>query len=171
MRFSFQASLGCIALLLFGGSSSPAAELNRPAPNFTLSNTHHQRRSLSSYKGDVLLINFWASWCAPCQIELPELHRLAAENSHKKLRVLAINIDRDRSAADHLLTKLGLQNAAFKVLWDTDSKVVRTYDIETLPASFIVDRHGVIRFIHAGFHAGDPATWRKEINELLTPPS
>jgi thiol-disulfide isomerase/thioredoxin len=142
------------------------AALNRPAPPFVLNNFHRQSRALSEYRGKVVFINFWASWCAPCQIELPELNRLATEH-RGRLKVLAINVDHDRSAARQLLVKLGLAHANFEALWDARSKVVRAYNIDAMPSSFIVDPRGVIRFNHSGFHPRDPGVWRQEINTLL----
>jgi thiol-disulfide isomerase/thioredoxin len=144
-----------------------AAVLNSPAPKFVLINSNQQRRTLASFKGKVVFINFWASWCAPCQVELPELKRLASEYSGKKLRVLAINVDTDRRAARRLLSNLGLTVSPLEILWDTKSKAVSAYNIETMPSSYILDPQGVIRFAHSGFHPHDPETWRSEVNQLL----
>jgi thiol-disulfide isomerase/thioredoxin len=143
-----------------------AAKLNQPAPKFSLPNARKQIRSLSGYRGKVVFINFWASWCAPCQEELPELSRLAADYRGKKVVIVAINVDQDRNAAKKLIAKLGLTTSPIDILWDTKSKVVSVYDIETMPSSFILDARGVIRFTHSGFHSQDPVLWRKEIESL-----
>jgi thiol-disulfide isomerase/thioredoxin len=131
-----------------------------------LINTHEQRRTLNDFKGKVLFVNFWASWCAPCQMELPELNQLAKDYKGKKVKVFAINVDKERSDARKLLAKLGLKAAEFEVLWDTRAKAVSAYDIEVMPSSFIIDSRGIIRFVHSGFHSTDPDAWRKEIDSL-----
>jgi len=122
---------------------------------------------LAKYKGQVVFVNFWASWCAPCLVELPELNRLAAHYKGRKVKVLAINVDADRAAARRTLARLKLSKASFEVLWDTKSKTITAYDPPTMPSSYLVDRQGRIRYLHPGFQAGDPATWRQEIDSLL----
>ena len=144
-----------------------AAALNEAAPQFSLVNSQGQTRKLSDYRGKVVLINFWASWCAPCQEELPELDRLEARYKGKKVRVLAINVDPRRTPAKKLLAKLGLRSSHLEILWDSKSRVVGAYNIETMPSSFILDLHGVIRYVHSGFHTQDPGLWRQEIDSLL----
>jgi len=154
-------------VIFFASLFLQAASLNAPAPPFALLNSHQQRRTLSSYKGQVVFINFWASWCAPCQVELPELNRLAGDYSGKKVHVLAINVDTDRKAARDALARLGLTRAGLEILWDNPSKVVSAYRIEAMPSSFILDPNGVVRFSHSGYHSHDPDSWRTEINQLL----
>jgi thiol-disulfide isomerase/thioredoxin len=158
---------GCLAVLLLSVALSYGAELNTPAPTFALTNSHRQKRALSDYKGKVVFINFWASWCGPCQEELPLLNRLAGDYPGKKVRVLAINVDADRQAAVTALKRLGLSHASLEILWDLKSKVVSAYNIETMPSSFVLDQHGVIRFVHIGFRSQDPEKWRQEINLLI----
>ncbi len=156
-----------LTALVFADSFLHAAALNSSAPKLTLMNSHQQRRALSDYKGKVVFINFWASWCAPCQEELPLLNQLGGDYRGRKVQVLAINVDEDRKAAKRTLQKLGLTNSHLEILWDSKSKVVSTYNIETMPSSFILDQQGIIRFTHAGFHPHDPETWHQEIDSLL----
>jgi peroxiredoxin len=156
-------SLG-LALLLLAGPLQ-AASLNDRAPDFKLPTFQETSRSLSQYRGKVVLINFWASWCAPCQIELPELDRLAAAYPASRFRVVAINVDEHRKTARETLARLKL--AHIDLLWDARSRIVNAYDIETMPTSFIVDPGGTIRAIHQGFHPTDPQRWRNEVNALL----
>jgi len=144
-----------------------SAALNQPAPSFALVDLQQHQRSLSSYRGKVLLINFWASWCGPCQQELPALSRLGSEYQDKKVRILAINVDENWSEAQKLLTRLGISTSRLEILRDSKSKVVSAYQIEAMPSSFIIDAQGIIRFSHSGFHAQDPGTWRQELDTLL----
>ena len=144
-----------------------AATVNVPAPEFTLLNAQGAKRTLSNYKGKVVFINFWASWCAPCQIELPQLNQLATDEGGKNVSVIAINVDQEQFKAGTLLTKLGLESPEMEILWDSESKAVAAYDAETMPTSFIVDAKGIVRYIHTGFDNHAPAQWRKEIDDLL----
>jgi peroxiredoxin len=158
------------AILLLAGSLPmlAAARVNAPAPGFKLPDSRGVRRTLADYKGKVVLINFWASWCAPCRAELGELDRLAREFAHKPVKVLTINVDKEKKLGKGLLVLLELDRpGGFDVLWDTRSKAVSAYNIETMPSSFIVDKRGVIRFTHSGFRPEDPAAWRREIASLL----
>jgi cytochrome c biogenesis protein CcmG/thiol:disulfide interchange protein DsbE len=160
-----------IAALLLGLALTlaQAAGLNEKAPAFTLFDLRHQKHSLAEYKGKVVFINFWASWCAPCKIELPNLERLAAGYKGKPVQIIAINVDRERPEAQKLIHRMGLGNASMPIFWDTEGKIVAAYNIDGMPASFILDARGIIRFTHVGFHAQDPARWRQEINQLLNP--
>jgi thiol-disulfide isomerase/thioredoxin len=163
LRLRGMTMVGCILV----ASLLRAATLNAPAPSFALKDSRKQVRTLASYKGNVVFIDFWASWCATCQLELPELDRLAAEYKGKKLQVVAINVDTDRHAAKELLKKLRLSAPHFEILWDPQSKVVSTYNIEAMPTSFILDQKKVIRFAHVSYHEHDPNTWRNEIDSLI----
>ena len=154
-------------VLLFVSGVVWAVKLNSLAPEFKLMSTRHTMRSLKDYKGKVVLINFWASWCGPCKVELPELSRLAAEYDRKPVRVIAINVDEDRQAAQELLAQLKGGTSKMDILLDRRSTVVKSYDIEAMPSSFIVDQRGIIRYIHVGFRPSDTDLWRREINDLL----
>ena len=154
------------ALAFLAGFAQATAAVNSPAPAFTLPNTNHQARTLKTYKGRVVVIDFWASWCAGCRLELPELDRLAGAYP-QSVRVVAINVDTDRNAAEKLLAQLHISPARVETLWDRHSKAVSAYDIASMPSSFILDQHGVIRFAHTAYRAGDPLQWRREINSLL----
>ncbi len=160
-------TFGVMSIVIFAASLLSAAALNNPAPKFALPNSQKQIRTLSGYKGKVVFVNFWASWCAPCQEELPELNRLAGDYRGKKVIVVAINVDQDRNAAKKLMAKLGLTTSHMEILWDAKSKVVSAYNIDAMPSSFVLDPRGVIRFSHSGFHPQDPARWREEIKSLL----
>ena len=155
-------------LLLIGITLAQAATLNKPAPGFVLPDSHHHKKTLTGYKGQILFINFWASWCGPCREELPELNRLATEYKNKNVQILVINVDENRESGTELLATLGLQRSDFKVLWDSRSKVVTAYDIEAMPSSYIIDKNGIIRFSHVGYRRGDNLSWRKEIDRLIS---
>jgi thiol-disulfide isomerase/thioredoxin len=148
-------------------SESRAAWINDKAPGFSLSDFAGKPMSLGSLKGRIVFINFWASWCGPCKKETPELDKLAGQYSQSEVTVLAVNIDKTRENAEGFLDRLGLLHAYhFTVLLDPESSVVQDYGARAMPTSFIVDREGLIRFVHLGFNEGDPLNWRREIDSL-----
>lgn len=141
--------------------------LGRAAPAFTLKDAQGQTCSLVQYRGQVVFINFWASWCAPCQVELPELNRLARDYRDRPVAVLAVNVDEDAQAAKAVLKRLSLHRPGFRRLRDQNSRVAARYNLESMPSSFIVDAAGIVRYTHTGFRPSDPGVWRTEIESLL----
>ncbi|MGZ5515796.1 MAG: TlpA disulfide reductase family protein [Candidatus Aminicenantales bacterium] len=138
------------------------------APDFTLRDLSGQSRTLSSsYQGQVVLINFWATWCVPCVKELPHLQDLQDRYGAKGLQVLAISTDGpDRLAAVSSL--IGRYGYTLPVLLDSRSEVVALFDPQlVLPFTVILDRSGRIRFAHQGYSPGDEGLFEKEIGPLL----
>lgn len=99
--------------------------------------------------GKVVLVDFWASWCAPCKMSFPAFARLSSELAAKGLIILAVSVDHDQDADASFVRSF---NPPFFVAWDRDQQFVRSIQIPTMPTSFLVDRTGKVRFIHPGFH-------------------
>ena len=118
----------------------------------------------TALEGKVGLINFWATWCAPCQRELPELSRMYAELSPKGFEVIAVNVDRERAPVDRFLNRLKLP---FLVLLDPDSRIVGQYEVMAMPTSVLVDRSGRIVEHHTGFNEEWFAALREKVEKLL----
>ncbi|MCE9615140.1 MAG: TlpA family protein disulfide reductase [Lentisphaerae bacterium] len=123
--------------------------------------------SLPALKGKVVLVDFWASWCAPCKKSFPELDQLSRDYASRGLVVLAISVDESAEAMAAFLDK---HPVSFAVVRDAQQKIVGAAGVESMPSSFIVDRAGTIRFVHSGFHGADTvARYRQEIDALLAP--
>ncbi len=154
-----------LVLALLCGSSLAWAKVQKGqrAPGFSLTTLKGEKLSLSSLAGQVVLIDFWAQWCEPCKHELPELDKLQKEYAQKGVRILAINIDKQRDNADKLVRMLGL---SIDVPLDPAGSVAATYDLPKMPTSYLVDKKGVVRFVHEGFENGDVARFKKELDEL-----
>jgi len=167
-----QLALVALAALFIGSGAIPqsparAAWINDKAPDFSLADAAGRTVSFGSLKGRVVFINFWASWCTPCKKETPELDKLAGRYPESEVTVLAVNIDKKRENAEDFLGRLGLlRNYHFTILLDPESSVVQTYGARAMPTSFVVDREGMIRFVHLGFNEGDPLNWMREIDAL-----
>ncbi|TAN59911.1 TlpA family protein disulfide reductase [bacterium] len=156
-----------ILALAVGFSESWAARLNEKAPAFALPGIDDRPVSLADFKGNVVFINFWASWCGPCKQELPEINKLMEKYKDTNAVCLAINIDKKKAHAIDFLAKLPKVSRKLLPLLDTDSKVIPVYGAAAMPTSFILDKEGVVRYIHYGFNEHDPAKWADEINTLL----
>jgi peroxiredoxin len=131
-----------------------------PAPDFTLHSVAGSNLRLKEQRGQVILLNFWATWCGPCREEMPHLNRL-----YEKYRASGfLLLDDDAGHAASASSKLGLQ---FPILLDTDKKVSKLYQLGTMPSTVLIDRDGKVRYIHLGYKGGYEETYDKQIRELL----
>lgn len=120
---------------------------------------------LSKYKGKVVIIDFWASWCEPCKVELPFLNKLAQKYKGKDLVVIGVNLDEKKSEAAAFLKSHPVQ---LPIAFDGEKKtLVEKAQVEVMPTSFIVDKNGVIADRHEAFRAGDEAKIEKLVSELM----
>jgi peroxiredoxin len=140
----------------------PAA--GQAAPDFTLKSASGQNLRLRELRGEVVLINFWATWCGPCRQEMPLLNKIHEQYRKAGFTLLGVNIDDDPAVARDMARKLGV---AFPVLLDTDKRVSRLYDVDTMPATLLVDRNGKVRYVHRGYRPGLEVTYQNQIRELL----
>ena len=160
----------CLPLLLAGALAStvPGAQasvqLSSAAPDFTLKSVAGPNLRLQEQRGQVVMINFWATWCGPCRQEMPHLNRIYDKYRSTGFVLLGVNIDDDPRAAADLAAKLGLR---FPVLLDTDKKVSRVYDMSAMPATLLVDRDGRVRYIHRGYRDGVEQTYEEQVRSLL----
>jgi peroxiredoxin len=153
-----------IALLLFAsGLAFAGVTKGQKAPDFSLPTLSGPKLTLSSLRGSVIVIDFWAQWCEPCKKELPQLEKLAKEFANKDVVVLAVNLDKSKDNAQRLAHQLGL---TMPVLLDPSGSVAGVYDLPKMPSSFLVDKKGIVRFVHEGFESGDVERFRKELSEL-----
>jgi len=158
--------LGLVWLgLLWAASTAQAAvQPQQMAPDFTLPSAEGRNLRLAEQRGQVVLINFWASWCGPCRVEMPHLNRLHEQFKAGGFVVLAVNIDDDPRHGAATAARWGLR---FPVLLDADKAVVRRYDLGTMPSTVLVDRDGRIRHLHRGWREGLDATYERQIKELM----
>ena len=120
---------------------------------------------LPATAGQVILVDFWASWCAPCKASFPALAKIHADFAPRGLVIAAVSIDEKPAAAAAFAKKLA---PPFATLHDRDQKLVKQVVVPTMPTSYLVDRTGKVRFVHEGFH-GDATDkqLRHEIETLL----
>jgi peroxiredoxin len=114
-----------------------------PAPNFQLRDMNGQIVSLSDLRGKVVLLNFWATWCGPCRIEMPAMERLYRTYERKDFEILAVSTDAQGAAVTRPFQQEN--KLTFPILHDADFRVGLSYGARTLPMTFMVDRHGIVR--------------------------
>lgn len=129
------------------GALAPAPLPDHPAPDFTLSNFDGTKIALSDLKGQVLLINVWATWCPPCRVEMPAIQAAYEQYHDQGFTVAAVNLQEEPSAVAMFMREHQL---TFPALLDPDGHVSRVYQAVSLPSSFFVDRRGVIRAVYHG---------------------
>ena len=153
----------CMAVLF---SSMPvyAGDAKGPAPDFTLASKDGGNVRLQEQLGNVVLINFWASWCGPCREELPYLEALQQEYADLGFTILAVNLDKDPAKANILLNDIPV---SFPVLFDVNKDVSKLYDVQAMPTTVIVDRDGNQRLLHKGYKSGDEVRYKQAVKMLL----
>jgi peroxiredoxin len=134
-----------------------------PAPDFNLAARKGGPASLSAYAGRVVLIDFWATWCEPCRRSFPEYQALLGRHGDG-LVVLGISEDDEDDGIDRFIEETG---TTFPVAWDGDKTLAQRYRISSMPTLFIIDKNGLIRYVHAGFRPGDEASVDAAIKSLM----
>lgn len=152
------------ALALVTGLAGSAASTSQAAPDFTLRSLDGRNVRLQELRGQVVMVNFWASWCAPCRVEMPHLNRLADKYRSSGFTLLGVNVDDDLKNGSAAAVKMGVH---FPVLHDADKRVVKMYDVATMPSTVLIDRDGRVRYLHRGYREGYEETYDKQVRELL----
>ncbi|HIJ79213.1 MAG: TlpA family protein disulfide reductase [Desulfobulbaceae bacterium] len=144
-----------LSLLLIGcDQKTQIAEEDKPAPNFTLMDTKGKTWQLNELKGQVVMVNFWATWCPPCRSEMPSMQKIYTTLPADKFKILAILSNDDPAIADSLAKKGGF---TFPILVDPENKAAQAYGITGVPETFIVDKQGIIREKYIGAVRWDSA--------------
>ena len=156
-----------LALLfsVFAATSLASSGLEgQAAPDFALKSSTGENLRLSEYRGDVVMINFWATWCGPCRQEMPLLDELYNRYQRVGFNLLGVNIDDDSGRAMRMVEELGVD---FPVLFDARKEVSKLYEVEAMPVTVIVDRLGTVRYVHHGYKPGYEDKYLDQIRSLL----
>lgn len=141
------------------------AEIQKgPAPNFTLKSLRGQNLKLSEHRGEVIMINFWATWCGTCKQEMEKINEMYLRYRDEGFTVLAINVDNNRQKVNTWLRGMRL---AFPILFDNDKAVSEQYEVEELPSTYIVDKDGNFRYVHNEYKPGLEDVYQKQVRELM----
>ena len=155
-----------LAVALFvAASTGLAVEPGTVAPDFRLMPFAGTRPvSLSDYRGKVVLVDFWASWCGPCRQSLPLYNRLQEDFPASDFAILAVGLDEDAADARTFLREHPVEYTA---LQNSQGDVAQAFGLKGMPSSYLIDRAGVVRYSHAGFEPRDIDALKREIAELV----
>ncbi len=159
--FPVAALLAALAAFAWPASATDGAV---PAPAFTLASRAGGEVSLADLKGQVVMINFWASWCGPCRKEFPALDQIYAKYKPMGFTLVAINVESDKADAEKFLATTP---ASFPILFDPDNKVSGSYGVSAMPTTVLVDRQGRVRWLHRAYKPGDEAKYIEQIRAAL----
>ena len=134
------------------------------APDFQLASAGGKDVSLAQYRGQVVMINFWATWCGPCRSEMPVLEQLNRKYKPLGFTLLGVNVEPDSAGA---VDWLKATPVTFPILFDTDSKVSKLYAVAGMPSTVILDRKGTVRYLHRGYKPGDENEYLDQIRALV----
>jgi peroxiredoxin len=152
------------AIVVASTAFAAGGDASGPAPAFTLTTLAGQTGGLSSYKGQVVMVNFWATWCGPCQQEMPLLDQMYKKYKPAGFTLIGVNVDKEAPAVKELLAR---KPVSFPVLLDPANQVSKAYHVDEMPSSVIIDRKGQIRYIHRGYKPGDENDYQDRIRQLI----
>ena len=135
-----------------------------PAPDFTLPSLAGENIKLSELRGDVVMINFWASWCGPCRQEMPHLERLYQRYRKLGFVLLGVNVEKESGKAQRMLREV---KVSFPILFDRANRVSRLYAVKAMPTTVLIDRGGEVRFVHKGYLPGYEEKYEQQIRMLV----
>jgi peroxiredoxin len=142
-----------------------AAEIEKiKAPDFTLKSYAGNNLKLSEFRGQVVLLNFWASWCGPCRQEMPLLNTMYKKYKKLGFVIIGVNVEEDSRKARQIVKKMAIN---FPILFDTQNTVSGLYDVSAMPSSLVIDRSGYMRYLHKGYKPGDMVVYEKWVKALL----
>jgi cytochrome c biogenesis protein CcmG, thiol:disulfide interchange protein DsbE len=146
-------ALSAVTLLLLTVAPAPTVAVNAGDP-----------LDLAQFKGRVVYLDFWASWCTPCRYSFPWMNRLQGELGHDGLVVIAVNVDRESADAERFLRQHAAQ---FRIVYDPDGLLAEKYGVHGMPTSFLIDRSGHVQARHEGFLLRDRDVLTQQIQALV----
>jgi peroxiredoxin len=153
-----------IFLLVLLAGNAKSVELTQPAPDFTLKSLAGENLRLKEYRGKVVLVNFWASWCGPCRQEMPILDKIHQRYAPMGFTVLGVNVDKKSDKARQIAERL---DVSFPLLLDQQQTVSEQYQVSAMPYTLLVDRDGEVHYIHKGYKPGDEKNYIDRVRALL----
>ncbi|MDN4503039.1 TlpA disulfide reductase family protein [Alteromonadaceae bacterium BrNp21-10] len=135
----------------------------KQAPNFSLESSGLQGQ-LSELQGQVVYLDFWASWCKPCRKSFPWMNTMQQRYAAKGLQIITVNLDQDPKLVDQFLSKV---SSNLPIVYDPQGNIAKAYQLLGMPSSYLIDRQGNIRQTHQGFFNKKTARYEQEIKLLL----
>jgi thiol-disulfide isomerase/thioredoxin len=155
---------GVILAGVLATSLSLAGDGSGPAPDFNLGARGGKNLVLSELRGQVVMINFWATWCGPCRQEMPLLEQMYKKYRPMGFTLLGVNVEPDPAGAEDWLKETPV---SFPILFDRENRVSKLYNVSGMPSSVLIDRKGNVRYLHRGYKSGDENTYLNHIRALV----
>ena len=149
---------------VFVATSVNASSVSGKAPDFTLKSRSGKNIRLSDLRGQVVMLNFWASWCGPCRQEMPILEQLSKRYGKLGFTMVGVNVEQDSNKAMAYLRDI---KVSFPILFDNTSSTSKLYTVNAMPTTIIIDRNGNMRFKHEGYKSGYEKDYKKQIKQLI----
>jgi cytochrome c biogenesis protein CcmG/thiol:disulfide interchange protein DsbE len=154
----------CFLLALQAALPAFALDAGATAPAFALPRADGSTLALDSLRGRVVLVDFWASWCAPCRKSFPALDALGKRYEAQGLSIVGVNVDTERAEADRFLAAVPV---GFAIVFDADGKTPEAFGVKAMPSSYVIGRDGKVRLANLGFHAQDEAKLEAAVKAAL----
>ncbi len=164
VRHLLARSLAAAALGALLSAPTHATDVGKPAPEFQLPAAADKTIKLADYRGKVVLLDFWASWCGPCKQSFPWMNEMQSKYGAQGLVVLAVNVDQKREDANKFLAEVP---AKFTVVFDDKGATPKAYAVKTMPSSMLIGTDGMVKEVHRGFRAEDTAALEAKIRAAL----
>jgi peroxiredoxin len=166
MKINKTFAAGLILVLGFIASGTALTKTTpvKQAPDFTLRSLEGENVKLSELRGNVVMINFWASWCGPCRQEMPLLESLYQRYNALGFELLGVNVEQDVDDAKRWLAD---RPVSFPVLLDPENELTKIYQVKAMPSTILVDRDGNVRHLHKGYKPGDEDTYQQLVRSLI----
>lgn len=151
--------------LHLGAGSAHAVEAGAPVPALSLPKLEGGGEvSMAQFKGQVLYVDFWASWCAPCRLAFPSIEGLYKRNRERGFAVVGINKDTKAGDADRFLRSVPV---TFPLVADDQDAAAKAFAVKTMPSGYVIDRKGVVRHVHRGYTAETSKQLAEQVEALL----
>jgi peroxiredoxin len=162
---AIRSRLALVALLTVATSVSAATKLKgSEAPDFALRSLAGQNMRLSEFRGQIVMLTFWATWCGDCRAQLEQLGEMHARYQDAGVELLAVSLDQNRKQAEDMTARL---KASYPVLHDQAGDVGKLYDVSRMPVMVLIDRGGVVREVFEGFRRGNEQQYLERVQALL----
>jgi thiol-disulfide isomerase/thioredoxin len=158
-------ALALLASSIAASAALTADTVGHAAPGFSLPlRGGNAPLGLDKLRGQVVMVNFWASWCGPCREEFPLLDQMYKKYKGLGFTMLGVNVEPDSNGAEGFIAKTPV---TFPIVFDKDSAVSKLYRVEGMPSTVLIDRNGVLRWVHRGYKAGDENEYLDHVRALL----
>lgn len=153
-----------LPLFFLSFTSIAAGLINSPAPDFTLKSLSGENLNLIEQRGNITVINFWASWCGPCRKEMPILQNFHNKYNDLGVQVWGVNVEQENQAGRDFISKVKVD---FPILFDEKNTLSALYQVDAMPTTVIVDRSGQVRYVFRGYKDGYEKKYAKAIKKLI----